>query len=141
MSYKKAFPLVILIFMVLMVSTPAIAQDTAQDVIASGQTEAVQVISSGLADIVLKLGTMLISVVAIFAYALFKSSPPAVQKLIIENGENTLKALKEHTDATINKFDDKVADIAGAVFEAVIQMIEDEQDEDITPPLPPTPIQ
>ena len=139
MNYKKVFPLAILIFMVLMVSAPAVAQTTTDDVLANANGEAVQVISSGLVDGIKLIGGMVLAIIAIYAYALYKSSPPAVQKLIIENGENTLKALKDHTDTTLNKWDDKVADIASAVFSAVVQMIEDEQDEDETPPLPTDP--
>jgi hypothetical protein len=137
MNYKKQL-LMGIILIALMVSTPAYAQTTT-DVLENANGEAVQVISSGLSDMMLKLGGMLLAIVAIYAYALYKSSPPAVQKLIIENGENTLKALKEHTETTINKFDDKIADVASVIFNAVMQMIEDEKDEAEGTPTVPTP--
>lgn len=138
MTYKK-FLLLMLITMVLMVSAPTFAQTT-EDVLANANGEAVQVISSGLVDAVKLIGGMLVSVIAIYALALYRSSPPIAQKVIAENGQKAIEAIERYTDKTINKIDDKLADVAGVIFNAVMQMIEDEQDEDETAPiLPPTP--
>jgi hypothetical protein len=61
-------------------------------------------------------------------FALYRSAPPILQKIIVENGEKTLVAFKEWTEKTQSQWDDRVADVAIKVFEAVLGKIADGDD-------------
>ena len=130
-----------------MVSTPAYAQTTT-DVLAEGQAEAVQVVSSGITDIILKLGLMFGGLLGVGFFMIYRSVPPTVQKAILANAQSTIEAYHLHAKETTTQIDDKIADALATAYQAFLNILEeqeyqDEQDEDKgeTPPLPPTPIQ
>lgn len=143
---KRIILLLTLCLLVGISTLPASAQTTTE-ILQEANTEAVQVVSSGLLDIVGKLAGVALVLVAGLAFALYRSSPPIVQSLIVENGEKTLQAFKEHSEKTINKIDDKIADVATIIFNAVMEMIEAQEqqqldndlDDDDIPPNPPAP--
>jgi len=120
-------------------ATPALAQ-TSDEILADASGEAVQVVSSGIVDLLKIVGVVIGSVLAIYAYALYRSSPAIVQELIIKNGETVLKEFREHSESTQNKIDDKLADVATTLFHTIMGMIESENSE-TPPPADTTPLQ
>jgi len=123
----KKYLMLIPIIAFLLMSSPALAQ-TPNDILADGQAEAVQVISTGIANTFVIVSGVLISLLAIALFALYRSAPPILQKIIVENGEKTLVAFKEWTEKTQSQWDDRVADVAIKVFEAVLGKIADGDD-------------
>lgn len=121
----KKYLLLALIIIVLLMSSPAFAQ-TSGDILADAQGEAVQVISTGIANAFVIVSGVLISLLAIAMFALYRSAPPILQKIVIENGEKTLQSFKEWTKTTQAEWDDRIADVAIKVFQAVLGKITDD---------------
>lgn len=122
-----------LITSVILMSSPVYAQ-TSDNILADARGEAVQVISTGIANVFLIVSGVLISLLAIALFALYRSAPPILQKIIVENGEKTLASFREWTQTTQTQWDDRVADVAIRVFEAVIGKIAETDDASIPDP-------
>lgn len=138
---KKIVLFLSLIIMVLMVS-PALAQ-TADDVLADANNEAVLVISTGFVDLLKLVGGVVSALLVIYAVALYRSSPPMVQNLIIKNGQDVLDAFKKYAETTSTMIDDKLANVASTVFNAVMTVLDsdDTADDKPTPPADDNPVQ
>lgn len=137
---KKLLLLTLCLVVLISLASPALAQTT-DEILSDANNEAVLVVSSSIVDLLKIAGVAIGSILVIYAYALYRSSPHIVQELIIKNGETVLKEFREHSEKTVNKIDDKLADVATSIFHAVIGMIDaEDMDEDETPPLD-TPLQ
>lgn len=137
---SQKFLLLTLIIMVLMVSTPALAQTTT-DVLADGQAEAIQVVSPSLSAIALQIGLMFGGLLGVALWMIYRSSPPIVQKAILDNAQSTIEAYRLHAEKTVNQIDDKIANALATGYQAFLNILseQEEQDEDETPPDLPTP--
>lgn len=142
MNYKKSL-LLTLIIMVLMVSAPTYAQTTT-DVLAEGQSEAVQVVSPSLSAIALQIGLMFGGLLGVALLMIYRSSPPIVQKAILDNAQSTIEAYRLHAKETTTQIDDKIASALATGYQAFLNILSEqeyEDDEDETPPTLPTQIQ
>jgi hypothetical protein len=72
-------------------------------------------------------------VIAVYAFALYRSSPKIVQELIVKNGQDTLKAFSDYAAKTSNNIDDKIASSAKSMMTLLMSLIEADELED-TPP-------
>jgi len=143
---KKFAVLLPLIIMGLMVfSTPAYAQN-ATDVLADGQAEAIQVVSPSLSAIALQIGLMFGGLLGVALWMIYRSSPPIVQKAILDNAQSTIEAYRLHAERTVNQIDDKIANALATGYQAFLNILaEQEYEDEELPPAPPpadnTPVQ